>query len=267
MIFPSITGSGNITTWPQFARKVRSKGCSLLNKLDTFPESVLVTGCQRSGTTILSRVITQSEGMFNFRFGRDDELDAALILSGIKEHACSGRYCFQTTYLNECYQEYYQHGDDHKIIWVLRNPYSVVYSLAYNWSRFALNELFTNCGRRYLSGSQLARYSRFGLFGINRLHRACYSYTGKVSQVFELAEKLGDRRIMVIDYDTIARDKDSTLSAVYNFIGLPFKQEYGQKIHTRSINKADKLSARQKDTINRICLPVYEKAKGLAFKP
>jgi ligand-binding sensor domain-containing protein len=44
----------------------------------------------------------------NYWFGRDDELDAALILSGHVDHQQNGRYCFQTTYINECFREYFE---------------------------------------------------------------------------------------------------------------------------------------------------------------
>ena len=71
-----------ITTWRQFTAQIRSKGHGLLKTLDDFPNAVLVTGCQRSGTTMMSRIITQSEGMVDYWTGPDDELDAALILSG-----------------------------------------------------------------------------------------------------------------------------------------------------------------------------------------
>jgi len=52
---------------------VRSKRCRLLNKLDEFPNAVLVTGCQRSGTSMRARVITLSEGMTYYWFGDNDE--------------------------------------------------------------------------------------------------------------------------------------------------------------------------------------------------
>ena len=91
-----------------------------------FGGAILVTGCQRSGTTILSRIITRSDGMVDYWFGRDDELDAALILSGHVWHSPVGRYCFQTTYLNECYEEYFQCDLNQKIIWMIRSPYSVI---------------------------------------------------------------------------------------------------------------------------------------------
>ena len=125
-------GIGDIQSWKRFHKEVRLKGCHLLRMLGKFKNPVLVAGCQRSGTTILSRVITQSDGMVNYPSRPDDELDAALILSGVEEHESRGRYCFQTTYLNECYTEYFRDEYDYKLIWVLRNPFSVVYSMKYN---------------------------------------------------------------------------------------------------------------------------------------
>ena len=65
-----------IKTWKQFAHKVRSKGCNLLKRIDEFPDSVLVAGCQRSGTTMLARLITQNEAMVNYYLCPDDELAA-----------------------------------------------------------------------------------------------------------------------------------------------------------------------------------------------
>ena len=125
------TTGPRICSWRQFDRHVRPGGCSLLRRLDDFPNAILVAGCQRSGTTILSRVLTQSEGMVEYSFGKDDELDAALILSGRVEHEPAGRYCFQTTYLNNCVQEYFAHSE-YKLVWALRNPFSVVYSMLHN---------------------------------------------------------------------------------------------------------------------------------------
>src|SRR5689334_20455876 len=165
-----------VTTWPQFERQIQSKGCKLLGRLDDFPNSILVTGCQRSGTTMLTRIITQSDGMTNYWFGPDDELDAALILSGYVNHQPQGRYCFQTTYINKYFQEYFEHGGGHKIIFLLRNPLSVVYSMLYNWSDYALNLLFNLCGVNSLTGRHKWLYKYVGIASVNKLYRACFAY-------------------------------------------------------------------------------------------
>ena len=142
-----------VKSWAQFDRKVRYSGHKLLAQLDMYHNSILVAGCQRSGTTALSRLITGSEGMVNFQLGKDDELDAALILSGWIPYQPIGRYCFQTTYLNDSYTEYFEHYD-YKLIWVLRNPYSVVYSMLHNWKNGALNRLFHHCGSKLIEGRE-----------------------------------------------------------------------------------------------------------------
>jgi hypothetical protein len=251
-----------IRTWRKFARKVRSRGCNLLKRLDDFPDSILITGCQRSGTTMLSRIITRSEGMVNYWFGRDDELAAALILAGVVEHTPRGRYCFQTTYLNECVGEYYQHDNGHRLVWVLRNPFSVVHSMLHNWKDFALNELFEACGSDLLDERDRRLYDWFGVWGVRRLKRACLAYCGKTSQIFELKRRLSNR-VVVLDYDELVQRKQGILPELYRFLDLPYRSVYGEWIHGRSVDKRQSLSPREHAIVESTCLPVYEKAKKL----
>lgn len=256
-----------IRTWRQFARKVRVRGCELLNNLDAFNESVLVAGCQRSGTTMLARIITGSDGMTEYRFGKDDELDAGLILSGAVAYQADGRYCFQTTYLNECYGEYFQHPGKFRLIWVIRNPASVVYSLVHNWKRFALNELFDGCGKQLLTQRHAAYYKYVGRHAITPLRRACLSYVGKVSQVFELQKRLGSEVLMVVDYDELVSEKEVLLPEIYEFIELPYVEEYAKNIRTSSLKKSERLTRREKTLVDELCVPVYEKARHLVLRP
>lgn len=255
----------SIKTWREFSRVAKRSGCGLLKKLDAFPESILVAGCQRSGTTILSRVITQSKGMVNYWFGKDDELAAALILSGYVKHMPTGRYCFQTTYVNDCYQEYFRHfgHNGNKLIWVLRNPFSVVYSMLYNWSRFALNDLFRSCGVHLLETKGKRVYELFGVWGISQLRRACLSYSGKTSQVFELMDRIGPQHLMVVDYDELVANKAIILSRIYEFINLRYEDSYCQIIHQKSLTKSNRLHEYEYRLINQLCKPIFEKALDL----
>jgi hypothetical protein len=45
---------------------------------------------------------------------------------------------------------------------VVRNPFSVIYSLVNHWKRFAFNELFQAVGAQSLSAAERQRYERFG---------------------------------------------------------------------------------------------------------
>lgn len=255
--------SKTIATWRDFSSVVRPKGCNLLKKLDMFPESILVTGCQRSGTTMLAKAIAQSKGMINYSFVNNDELAAALILSGYVEHVPRGRYCFQTTYLNECYHEYLDHSAGHRIIWVIRNPFSVVYSMLQNWNRRALNELFQSCGAHLIQSGRRRAGRLSAILGISRLRRACYGYSGKTSQVFELMDSVGPRRLLVVNYDEIVTDPETILRGIYRFVSLPYESTYGPAIHNKSIRKSSNLSKSETGVIDELCSPVYEKALTL----
>jgi hypothetical protein len=123
-------------------------GQRLLAKLDDYPDAILVAGCQRSGTTALARLLKRADGMIDHAFGHDDELDGALLLAGHATRGTEGRHCFQTTYLNDRFREYFEHRA-FRLIWMLREPRSVVYSMLNNWKRGALNRLFDRrLGRR-----------------------------------------------------------------------------------------------------------------------
>lgn len=212
---------------------------------------------------MLGNVITESDGINNFWFGVDPCMDAGLLLSGYVDHDPVGRYCFQTTHVDERYPEYFQNRGDFRMIWCLRNPKSVVYSLMYNWSDWGLNVTFRRCG---LADVQMGRVQRlahkvFGTRVVSRLERACMIYNSKVSQLFILARNLPPERLLVIDYDELVKRKNEMLPKVYEFIELEYKQQYADKILGTSIDKASKLSKREASFIQTECGPVYQEAR------
>jgi hypothetical protein len=249
-----------IQTWPQFTAQIRNKDCKILKTLDQFKNAVLVTGCQRSGTTMLSRIIFQSEGMVNYWQGHDDELDAALILAGCTPAPSPGRYCFQTTYVDEHYVEYYEHSGDYKIIWVLRNPFSVVCSLLYNWPPRSLDGTFRACAVGELRGLDSALYHYFGIKAVSRVHKACDVFIAKTRQLIELYKVFGKEKILVVDYDDLVLNKESVLPKIYQFIDLPYKSEYHAEIHQNSMHKKSRLTNTEIRIIRHMAQPIYEKA-------
>ncbi len=230
----------------------------LLTHLDNFKDSLLVTGCQRSGTTAISRLLRQAEGMANFQRGSDDELDGALILAGRVEPGVHGRYCFQTAYLNERYPEYVEHLN-HYIIWVLRNPHSVIHSMLCNWKDFALNELFLSCGYAHIDHRDRVRFQRFGLRGIERLDRAIYAYLGKTMQLFWLKAHYPTERLAVIDYDQLILDKSRIVTRLFDFAAVPFRESYLDMLLSGSLKKKDGLENSVRQRIER-CSAIYERA-------
>lgn len=250
-----------VANWREFTAVVRSKPDKLLKRLPDFPEAVLVAGCQRSGTTMLARILTQSDGMVNYWVGNDDELDAALILSGTMPHEPGGRYCFQTTYLNDRYQEYFDHIDSTHLLWLIRSPEAVVYSMLYNWKKAALAELFQACGAAMIRGADKWRYRLKGVGGISRLRQACWSYVGKTSQLFALHQQFGSQRMCVVDYDALVLDKENILPAIYRFINLSYLPTYANHIHARSLRTNGRFAPPEKEVIRAICQPIYQQAQ------
>ena len=134
-----------VKNWAEFHRIVKRPERALLGRLDDYDGSVLVAGCQRSGTTAVARLLSRSHDVADHTFGHDDELDGALLLAGYVDRFTSGKHCFQTTYLNDWFPEYFDH-EAFRLIWIVREPRSVVHSMLYNWKRGALNRLFDACG-------------------------------------------------------------------------------------------------------------------------
>jgi hypothetical protein len=253
-----------IRTWRQFARRVRRRSDRLLLNLPHFPDAVLVSGCQRSGTTIVTRILGASDDLMQYVRGRDDELDAALLLAGAVPlpNERGLRYCFQTTYLNERYGEYFDHVGKYRLVWVIRNPFSVVYSLLYNWRRFAFNELFNACGRPLLDEREHERFRRFGRFALNRCRRASLAYNGKLNQAVTLRERLGPSRMMVIDYDDLVSDAGATLNAVFEFLGLTYEPAYATQLSQASVNKARLLSRPEREIVSETCYAGYREVRS-----
>lgn len=258
---PTVIWHGRpIDSWAAFHSVVKQPDRPLLATLDKFANTILVAGCQRSGTTALARLLKRADGMVDHTFGHDDELDAALLLSGHVGRDTTGRFCFQTTYLNDRFREYFEHSD-FRLIWMLREPRSVVYSMLHNWKRGALNRLFDACGAEVLARHPTR--APFGAWlGPSRLDKACASYVAKTSQTFELVEKLGPR-IAVVDYDELVAHKNVLLPQLCEFAGVAYEPRLADKLHARSTAKRDRLGASATNRVDAFCRDVYEQALKL----
>jgi hypothetical protein len=251
-----------VNTWAQFEKRVRGRTPHLLTRLPGFPNAILVAGCQRSGTTAVTRIIRDAIGMPPLALTRDDELDAALILSGHASSEYSGRHCFQTTYLNDRLEEYFEH-DNFKLIWILRNPQAVIQSMLFNWRRAALRRLFRRCGSSQLNVYDSQRFRRFGTLPFSKLQMACLSYNAKTDQTLVLHDRLDASRLIVVDYDDLLDRKDEVLPEIFSFVGVPFEDKVLERLQRSSKSQRSRLSNKALDHIERLCMPCYERASLL----
>ena len=253
----------SLGSWPRFHRRLRIPGRPLLTNLAAYPRCVLVAGCQRSGTTMLTRLLAGASGFARLGLTVDDELDAALALAGLIELPGARRYCFQTTYLNECFAEYATLRSDQRLIWVLRNPYSVVYSMLHNWRRWALNELYAGCGIPAAASRRMRRAWAFWPLGPSQLEKACYAYAGKVAQILSIRQLVPWERLLVVDYDALVAAPSECLPHIFAFAGASYDPAYALKIRPDSARKADRLSRRARERIESIAAPVYRECLAL----
>jgi hypothetical protein len=215
---------------------------------------------------MLTRIIAGARGFQGFRLTHDDELDAALILAGYVEVPRERRYCFQTTYLNERYPEYRMMGPQQRLIWVLRNPHSVVYSMVHNWKRFALNELYENCGVLRAATKRQLRAQALWPWGPSRLERACLSYSAKTSQVVEIRDFLAADQLLIVDYDQIVQSPEGWLRKIFAFVGEPYLPVYAASVRADSVRKADRASGRTRSLIDQHCLQTYSQCLALVSR-
>lgn len=250
--------------WRRFARQVRSRGCVLLARLDELDRPILVSGCQRSGTTALTQIISRSPEIGRFPGGPDDELSGAWILSGdIPFDFERRRYCFQTTYLNECNTEYRDRSANFQLVWLLREPSAVVRSMIYNWKRDALDELFRSVGAEHAKHDFARKNSGRRGVGTSPLLKACYSYLGKTSQIIELASVIDSKCLWVGDYDMLVRDPDTFLKGLFTFLDLPILEDASSYVRRSHKAEQESLNLDDQAIVSRICDEIYTSASTL----
>ena len=211
---------------------------------------------------MLAKTFNSHPEVYDFSWGKDAELDAAQLLAGYGEPKrlppTDARLCLQTTYLNERYHEYLEHQENFHLIWLIRNPHSVVYSMVYNWSRFALNEVFVSCGLQKADPTTKTRYDRFGCLGVPPIDRACYAYLGKLDQCNFLADRLDREYFLTIQYEELVQNREALTRKLYNFVGLPQLVATSENISQRSMQKSKNLSSKERDRIEQICCSQYQ---------
>jgi len=244
-------GQDSISDWKDFYEAFRGKGIPLLSRHRDYKESIYVTGCPRSGTSITTRIIGKSKSIVSDPM----EFSVALMLSGVQETpSATGRHCFHTTYIHNQYIEFLDLEPGDKIVWVIRNPESVIWSILYNWPSYVLDDLFSCCNQGYLHEHQVSRASK--------LEKACYSYLGKGEMLNNLVSSVLESRLYVLDYEDLVGKPELILPHLFDFLGIFYTEEYAQAIHRDSLNNKMGLNMEEQEMIFRLCQPVYEQMKA-----
>ncbi len=231
-----------------------SRDRPLLARLDDYENSLLISGCHWPSTTAVTRLLQRTGGFADHGFGHDDEFDGALLLAGYVTRFSSERHCFQTTYLNDGFREYLDH-EDFKLIWILREPRSVVASLLTRWKRAALDALLPG-------GEHADADSRSSLSGASRIDKACSAYTAAATQALELHARLG-RRIAIVDYDDLAAHRDRLLPQLCELAGTAFDRQLLSHLHGKHVHRGDTLAGWEAARVDYLAAPAYWGARAL----
>jgi hypothetical protein len=181
---------------------------AFLGRLRTEPASVvLVTGCQRSGTTWFTKLL----GSCLQDAHAPKELDVCNYLINNLDFPLAGcsTLVLQTTFLNTETESYATLRDEIRVVVIARNPFSVCWSMVNNWDNLSL---------------EYARRCRTS-FDAERVHAEEELWRMAVHLYRESAEStlaiLRDRpsRTRLLIYDELIHDPSAALDGISAFLG------------------------------------------------
>jgi hypothetical protein len=237
-------GGDHITSWHDYYAATADR--PVLACLDRYPDALLISGCDWSAVTAVTRLYQRLPDFADSSWDHDDELDGALLLAGLQQGPTAGRHCFQTSFVRDRYREYFAH-ESYRLVWIVREPRAAVRSL------LGQQKILP---RRTALG--LAPKSAGGQ-GTSRLEKACATYLAAIRQTFELKERLGER-IAVVDYDELARDRARLLPALCRFASVGCDSHVLRHLHGKSVRKGT-LASWEGAIIDELALPAYRRAR------
>ena len=252
---PAVWRGPAVGSWTEFEELVAATGRPLLARLDTYEDALLVAGCAWSGDTAIARLVKRTDGIADHGFGHDDELDGALLLAGHVDRFDARRHCFQTTYLGDRFDEYFEH-DDFRLIWILREPSTVICAMFNSWKRAALDRLLPAGGGPPYPESG----ARAPLAGASRLDKACAAYVENVARTAEIATRLGSRAV-IVDYDELAAGRARLLPKLCALAGLEFDRHLLSHLHGKSVHKGHTLAAWEAARVEELAASAYRHAR------
>jgi hypothetical protein len=234
-----------ITSWEQFHLATAQR--PLLARLDDYGDALLIAGCDRSAATAVTRLFKRLSCFADSGYGHDDELDGALLLAGLRGREHPGRHCFQTSYVDRRFEEYFDHSG-YRLIWIVREPRAAVCSL--------LGDRQKKPGRS--AASTLGQ-------GASRLEKACAAYIAAIEQTLELEERLG-ARVAIVDYDALAADRARLVPALCRFASVDCSAELLGHLHGKSVRKGA-LASWEASIVDELALGAYRRAISCRLGP
>lgn len=220
--------------------------------------NLLVFGCQRSGTTWISKCIGE---YFPSAFSFTEEQTFHFLLNGYILPKIQAQYLvFQTTFINTEVESYYNAPINTKILLLLRNPYSVCHSLIYN---FQLLEIVYGYRKNTMIEADFVDNTI-----TTELKMSLEIYRHSIRNALEIISSFNSSRIQVIIYDDAILDLKTTLTKIANFMDTELPQEnFIPRSNTDYTTKWRNLSQEYIDLIQHHAVPLWNQVLDLAAIP
>ena len=244
-------------------------GETYLNRLHELEHpSILVLGCQRSGTTWINLLLGK---MINRLLALDENQSFDFLFDGLRldSHLGHHTYTLQTTFLVSERASYLSIPVDTLCIFVLRNPFSVCWSLLYHFSAF--DTVWHARQRRF----DPALVEHFGM-NPSKLEKAMCLYLDSLHTARFLLEHSPGKTI-IVDYDQLVLHCAESVEQIFRLIkdiDPAFPGEFlnseccfnpNVDVSTDPLNKHQLLSECERYTIKAYCEQEYLSLRGKSF--
>jgi len=213
---------------------------------------VLVTGCQRSGTTWMRKLL--AEALPDAMAPKEQEVCAYLV-AGAELPAPEARVqILQTTFANVYVESFMRLPPAIPVILMARNPFSVCRSLVYNWDSLLIEH-----------AHRVGAIGRVALDRENDLwHAAVNIYVQSMRAGRELLARRSERTRLVL-FDEIVGDVPAALHCLSGFIGQPLEPANVSTVANPEVmNKQRSLSDRFRSLIATQCVTPYDDLRRCA---
>lgn len=250
--------------------KIREKIRSLL-----FPyvntKVIFIFGCQRSGTTIIQRLISLSTNVKFYGEGdppyfhdpeseKHHRIKSTAEINTYLKHESLDYIVIKPLYESQNANELINSNQNSKGIWVFRNYLDVIDSHLhyYNYDvKIYVAPIFDYKKNSWLNESVPSEIQKFIIqFNLNEISDAdAYGLFWIVRNSLYLNIK--NKNILLVNYETLVTSPSTQISRFCNFLGLPYFGFYSNVIRTNAISK--KVNFTLNPIIEDKCKNVYQK--------
>lgn len=230
-------------------------------------QTILVAGCQRSGTNMLMDMLdlSFSTDVFHERDSRafdNYQMREQSIIHSLKARSLAPTFVIKTLCELETIPQLQLTLAPAKVVWIYRDYRDVVNSMLKSFRNQAKQITRLSSGEddswwgKGLSLENLTLLQRLVTEDISDADAAALQWYVRNSLLFEL-DLLADANVLLINYEQLVTEPQSVLADVFAFCNLNYESQFGEQIFAHSVGKQN---ARQfRPDIAELCDGLFER--------